>query len=158
MSYQRKLARSRWRNMMQRCYDKNHPKYPRYGGRGIRVDKRWHDFEVYFADTGSPSALQMTLDRPDNDKSYGPDNWRWATVAEQNANRGTYSVKHTVILHKGKPISRGTAAKALGCKKESVYRRMKQYKDKGVDQVSLTFLIKQTKLFRVPPRKSVEND
>lgn len=36
-----------WEAMKQRCYNKNHISYPGYGGRGIRVCERWHDFKAF---------------------------------------------------------------------------------------------------------------
>jgi hypothetical protein len=32
---------SAYRHMKQRCLNPNNPKYPRYGGRGIKICKRW---------------------------------------------------------------------------------------------------------------------
>lgn len=72
--------------MMQRCYNPTCHAFSDYGGRDIDVHERWHDFQAYFADTGIP-PLGRSLDRVDNDRGYGPDNWRWATKSEQAYNR-----------------------------------------------------------------------
>lgn len=78
-----------WMNMRQRCSDPNCPKYPRYGGRGIRVCARWQRFENFLADMGEkPEGL--TIGRKDNDGDYTPDNCRWE-VAEQQANNKSNS-------------------------------------------------------------------
>lgn len=45
----RNLGR-RWISMMGRCYDTSHPRYPLYGGNGVRVCLRWHDKEVFMRD------------------------------------------------------------------------------------------------------------
>ena len=76
---------NRWKKMMQRCYSPRCPTYQRYGARGIQVCERWHDFENYNADIGTPPP-GMTLDRINNDGNYEPGNCRWATPLEQSRN------------------------------------------------------------------------
>jgi hypothetical protein len=75
-----------WRAMMQRCYDPNNRRYADWGGRGIKVYPGWHTFEGFYADVGDRPE-DRTLDRPRVNEDYGPTNWRWATVAEQNRNK-----------------------------------------------------------------------
>lgn len=74
-----------WQNMMRRCYSPECPAYPNYGGRGIRVDDRWHDASLFYEDVGDRPAGK-TLDRVDNDGHYGPENWRWADWQTQQRN------------------------------------------------------------------------
>ena len=40
-------ARSTWKGMMCRCYDKNRPDYVRYGAKGVTVCAEWQDQDVY---------------------------------------------------------------------------------------------------------------
>lgn len=75
-----------WRNMIQRCENKKNSHYKDYGGRGIKVCKRWHKFEAFISDMGlAPTGL--TLDRKNNNRSYTPRNCHWATTATQRRNR-----------------------------------------------------------------------
>jgi hypothetical protein len=74
--------------MHERCRDPKHPAFHRYGGRGIAVCERWWKFENFLADLGERPEGK-TLDRfPNNGGNYEPGNCRWATVYEQQSNRG----------------------------------------------------------------------
>lgn len=76
-----------WQSMKRRCGDPRARAYPWYGGRGITVCDRWRaDFMDFYADMG-PRPAGLTLDRIDNDGHYEPGNCRWATWAEQAANK-----------------------------------------------------------------------
>jgi len=76
-----------WDSMRQRCNNQNAPDYARYGGRGIKVCKRWQkSFQNFLADMGERPEGK-TLDRIDNSKGYKPDNCRWSTPTEQQENR-----------------------------------------------------------------------
>jgi hypothetical protein len=74
-----------WQAMRDRCSNANRKDYHRYGGRGIKVCKRWEKFEMFYADMGDPQPGQ-TLDRINNDSDYKPSNCRWATRKEQSHN------------------------------------------------------------------------
>jgi len=76
-----------WQSMKTRCYNSNHKFYNYYGGRGIRVCRRWkNSFENFYADMGK-RPLGRSLDRINTNGNYEPSNCKWATPKEQMRNR-----------------------------------------------------------------------
>lgn len=76
--------------MKQRCFNKNHTHYDKYGGRGIKVCQEWlDDFKAFYdwaINNGWQSGLQ--IDRIDNDGDYEPSNCRFVTHMVNCRNRG----------------------------------------------------------------------
>lgn len=87
-----------WQGMKRRCYNKNNPKYPIYGGRGITVCDEWNDdFQAFYnwaMSNGYKNGL--TLDRINCDGNYEPNNCRWATQQQQQRNRRN---NHNITLN-----------------------------------------------------------
>ena len=84
--------KSKYNNMMYRCYNKNHKNYSNYGGRGITVCKEWREsFDQFAKDIGECPGIRLSLDRKDNEKGYSKDNCRWATSKMQNNNRRNFT-------------------------------------------------------------------
>jgi len=85
-SNRRSPTYSSWRAMMNRCLNKNQNTWENYGGRGIRVCKRWLSFKNFLTDMGE-RPIGMTLDRINRNKNYAPLNCKWSNRTEQNSNR-----------------------------------------------------------------------
>lgn len=76
-----------WKGMRKRCNTPNNKAYEYYGGRGIKVCKRWDKFENFLLDMGKRPSKGHTLDRINNNKGYSKTNCRWATWRVQGLNK-----------------------------------------------------------------------
>ena len=100
-----------WQQMNARCRNPRHPKYHRYGGRGITVCAEWRtNFATFLRDVGRRPIQGLTIDRIDNDGNYEPGNVRWSTPKEQQAN-GSCARK---IVFNGEYIPRKEACRRAG--------------------------------------------
>lgn len=76
-----------WKAMHQRCSKINKSKKKNYWNRGIRVCKRWSQFQNFLTDMGRRPSKNHSIDRINNNKGYFPSNCRWATLEEQSFNK-----------------------------------------------------------------------
>lgn len=97
--------------MIQRCCNPKHDAYKNYGGRGIKVCKRWHKFENFYEDM-HPRPPNMQLDRINNNLGYSPKNVVWTTVKNNARNKRTN--KFLIINGKKKTISEWAEISGVG--------------------------------------------
>ena len=86
-----------WRNMLTRCNNQNNKDYKYYGAKGVCVCNEWRSFINFRCwALANGYAMHLTIDRVENAKGYQPDNCRWATMAQQNANKCKRYYKPTI--------------------------------------------------------------
>lgn len=96
-SYRNNLSRTKeyraWSGMIHRCYHPSYKLFHRYGGRGIKVCKRWRfSFIAFLKDMGKCPDPDLSLERVNNDRDYKPSNCTWADQVTQCNNRSTNKV------------------------------------------------------------------
>ncbi len=107
------LTYSRWKSMRQRAA-KQHGPYA-----DVECCPRWASFDAFLKDMGEcPEG--HTLDRKDNRRGYEPENCRWATKAEQNANR----LSVVMLTHNGVSKSVADWARDLGITANTIRQRL----------------------------------
>lgn len=113
-----------WRDIRTRCENENNSAYHRYGGRGIRICEKWHDFENFknWADS-SGYDVGLTIDRIDNDGDYCPENCRWVDWSVQGNNRST----NRLVEYKGQVHNIMEWSKTLGVNYSTLRGRINRY-------------------------------
>lgn len=110
-----------WSAMNQRCANPEHQAYASYGGRGIKVCKRWRNsFPNFLEDMGPRPGKGYSLDRVDNDGDYEPANCRWTTQLDQMNNRRM----NRRITFRGETMTVSQWAAKTGISKNTLSRRI----------------------------------
>lgn len=121
------LSKSRlhkiWGGMKKRCYCKTSKSFRDYGERGIVVCDEWRkDFASFYGwAINNGYSSELTIERIDNDKDYGPDNCRWASKEEQSNNKRT---SHFVERN-GERRTIAEWSKMLGIKQHTIIGRIR---------------------------------
>ena len=110
---------SSWQSMLTRVLNKNSDKFFHYGGRGIKVCKRWLRFENFYKDMGK-RPNNKTLDRIDVNGNYKKSNCRWATPKEQENNRRNTRF----ITFRGVTDKLDYWERRTGIKRQRIYQRI----------------------------------
>lgn len=113
-----------WKNMKARCLRKQHPKYHRYGGRGIKICEEWltiEGFSKWALSNGWKDGL--TIDRIDNDGDYCPENCRWVSKYENSRKKRTTKIDNKTAeeIRKRKDENWYNLAKEYGCSHGNIW-------------------------------------
>lgn len=76
-----------WASMKDRCGNWSSQSWKDYGGRGIKVCRRWRTSFVNFLSDMGAKPKGFSIHRKDNDGNYDPGNCVWASPKEQASNR-----------------------------------------------------------------------
>lgn len=113
-----------YQHAKSRCYSPTNPKFPWYGGRGIKMCDRWlADPAAFLMDMG-PCPEGCTIDRIDPDGDYCPENCRWATNFEQARTR----TDNVWVLWEGKEMILKDYAALRGLPYKTLWARLKRGK------------------------------
>jgi len=130
-----------WKNIKQRTTNKNRPDYARYGGRGVKMCKRWlESFEAFMSDMGPKPSPLHSIDRIDTNGDYEPSHCRWAD-SYTHANN---SRKNVWVVINNERMTVSQAARAHGINQSSLSRRLKRGLDIN-DAISIKKKSKHTK-------------
>lgn len=110
-------------SMHSRCYNQNNHAYPRYGGRGIYVCRRWHSVIKFIQDNELKTKKGLTIDRRDNNGPYSPNNTRWVDRQTQAMNR----TNNDIVTYKNKSQPLFQWAYDLGLPPKTLWARIHRY-------------------------------
>jgi len=114
-----------WTGILARCNNPARPAYPRYGGRGIKVE--FGSFEEFYkhvsAEIGDRPSPKHSIDRIDNYGNYAPGNLRWATGSEQCRNQRT----NHLVIWEGIEMALSAACELAGLSYKTVLARINKY-------------------------------
>ena len=120
-----------WAAMKRRC---NNPKtryYADYGGRGIKVREPWSSdyssFKLWAISAGYEEGL--SIERIDVDGDYCPENCKWISKNEQNANKRV-SIR---LEFQGNTYSIKELSQLTGLKERTIQARY--YKGLSIDEI-----------------------
>lgn len=111
-----------WYKIKSRCEDITDKDYPRYGGRGIKLSKEWHDYNTFlswYLDQSNGEILpakEQTVDRINVEKGYSESNCRLVDMVAQSNNRRT----NQFVEVRGEKLTYTQCAQKYGMKKDTV--------------------------------------
>lgn len=111
-----------WSAMRDRCSQRTHSEWPRYGGRGVSVCERWDSFENFLQDMGERPSAAHSIDRwPNRSGNYEPGNCRWATHQQQARNKS-----NTVLIEfRGEALTAAEWSERTGLGADLIAQRIR---------------------------------
>lgn len=77
----RTVEYSVWFGMKRKCFNKNADDYPNFGGRGIKMCRKWSDsFEVFLNDVGKRPSKEHSFERLNKNGDFNKTNCHWSVV------------------------------------------------------------------------------
>jgi hypothetical protein len=110
-----------WSNMIQRCDNPKNTHFKYYGGKGIFVCERWHDFSNFLADMGLKPTLLHTIERRNKAGNYCLSNCYWATRKEQMNNTS----RNRFLTHDGITLTVAQWAEKTGLVANTIHNRIR---------------------------------
>lgn len=113
-----------WCSMHGRCNSPSFTGYGNYGGRGIRVCKRWRKFEAFRDDMLPTYQAHLSIERRANEGHYSPANCYWATRVEQMNNTRR---NHLLTLN-GRTMTCAQWCRELGIPPQTLNNRLHKHR------------------------------
>lgn len=110
-----------WKSMRERCENPQSPNWQNYGGRGIRMCPAWSkSFTAFWHDMGPSYSDDLTIERINVNGHYSPDNCRWASNMEQQANKRN----NRVVSYQGETMHLAEFVRRAGFSKIMLMTRL----------------------------------
>lgn len=111
-----------WCTIKRRCLVPTYKDYPRYGGKGLKIQEEWiENYAAFLEYMGRKPTAIHSIDRIDNRIGYVVGNVRWATPTEQQRNR-TCNVR---VTFRGKSMCISEWAEELDMEMCTLWSRLR---------------------------------
>ena len=89
-----------WQNMKARCASTNFNKTEFHGSRGVTVCQEWQESFIKFRDWAHTNgyAEDLSIDRVNGAKVYGPETCQWATATLQSRNVSSHTGSSSMFI------------------------------------------------------------
>jgi hypothetical protein len=109
-----------WATLKQQCNNKNSRSYPGYGGKGVKLCKRWEKFENFLADMGERPNKSFCLRQINPLGDFSPENCEW-----QKKPKGSAPIRgHKFLTFNGKTQSLSAWARELKITRNALGQRL----------------------------------